>query len=437
MLTPQEFSKRRHEKDVQALEIQRVNRQKMMEAHQRQIQMQRAAQHGAIATPGGQVQQRPGTATGPQQQAQMQPNGQQTANMNGQLPQQARPPLPMATRNGHLAVPQVNAQGIPQAQMRAAGAMSQHDMQRYAQANAQRSAQYGGQQYQMPNAATPSPGGGMTTQQQLHSNQALLAQLSAQNHANHLPHNQNPLQGTGAHPMSASPSMAPPPTPHTQPQTLSSGHVPALILIKNQLRKLHPQLSEDQLNSAATTQLREQHNNQSSSQVRQAAMNAAAGMPAQPHGNNMQGYVQNQSQTAYQNNPTQMPNGNQAYISNDANGQPRPNGATNNPQAAYANQMRQRHQVPIQHQSPGMAHAQLNGSPGMAHVSPSMAPISPAMQYAHMAAAAGGTGQRPPSSGSIPQMQRMGSAGTGSGAVQSPGSLPQGSPRNMQASMAR
>ncbi|KAI7009416.1 hypothetical protein KC362_g17253, partial [Hortaea werneckii] len=161
MLTPQEFSKRRHERDLQIAEAQRQHRQKMIEAQQRQIAMARAAQQGAQGMHNG--QQRPGAPNMAQQHPQMPVNNQQHANMNGQMPQHARPPLPMTTRNGHLAVPQVNAQGIPQAQMQPGRQMSQQDMQRLAQQNAQ---QRGGmqypnqQQYQMPNGHVPSPGQG-------------------------------------------------------------------------------------------------------------------------------------------------------------------------------------------------------------------------------------------------------------------------------------
>ncbi|KAK5134308.1 hypothetical protein LTR08_006737 [Meristemomyces frigidus] len=448
MLTPLEFSKRRHERDVQLAEAQQMHRQKLIEAQQRQMQMARAAQQGGTPN-GASAQQRPGTANPPPQHAQMQANGQQPANMNGQLPQQARPPLPMATRNGHLAVPQVNAQGIPQAQMRG-GAISHQDMQRLAQQNAQRNAQYPNQQqYQIPAGHLPSPGGGLTTQQQLQSNQQLIAQMTAQNQQHQAPagvhHSQGASHLANGHQMSASPSMPPPPAPHAQPpqpQQLSSGHVPALMLIKNQLRNKHPHLSEDQLNQAATSTLREQSQSQStssSSQVRQNAMNAAAGMPPQAHPGNSQAFAHNQNQAAFQNN-SQMPNGNATYMNGDG-GNTQASGLTGpsqSPQAVanYANQLRQRQvQMMRMQQSPNAAHAQLNGSPSLAHASPNMTPASPSMPYSQM------TGQTAGRS-NTPQMQRLGSSnsvpgvGMASG-MQSPGALPQGSPRNMQASMAR
>lgn len=455
MLTPQEFSKRRYERDLQVAEAQRQHRQKLIEAQQRQLQMARAAQQGI---PNGvPAPQRPGSSNVAQQQAQAQVNGQQNMNMNGQLPQQSRPALPMATRNGHLAVPQVNAQGIPQAPMRAPGAMAHpSDIQRLAQQNAQRSAQYGGQQPQL-NGSMSSPGGGMTTQQQLQHNQQLLAQLNAQQQSNNAAYNHNITSNPAAHQSSASPSMPPPPTPQNPPQQLSSGHVPALIAIKSQLRSKHPHLSEEQLTTAATEALTQQSRNQSSNQARQNALNAAAGIPAQAHGNNMQGYAHNQA--AYQNNH-QLPNGNTAYMNGGDNTGPQQatmTNQTNTPQAAaaYANQLRQRQMAMMRmQQSPNSsAHTQVNGSsPGVTHASPNMGPASPSVQYPNNMAAGqmngmngGGSGGRPPSRSNTPQMQRLGSAngvptGVGGmpGGMQSPGApMPQGSPHNLQTNMAR
>lgn len=427
--------------------MQRQHRAKIMEAQQRQLQMARQAQQQG-APNGVPVQQRPGSSGVPAQQAQMQANGQPAANVNGQLPQQGRSSLPTVTRNGHLAVPQVTAQGIPQAQMRPGAAMAHHpDMQRLAHANAQRGAAYPNHQYPMPNGNMQSPGsGGLTTQQQLQSNQALIAQMQV--HNNNASHAQNMNTSSGAHQMSASPSMPPPPTPHNQPQQLSSGHVPALFAIKNQLRVKYPQWGDDQLQAGATEILTRQSQSQSSTQARQSAMNAAAGLASPAPGNGMQAYAQNQA--AFQNN-SQMPNGNAAYLNGDGGQGHLINQANQSPQsqAAYQAIMRQRSVQQISQmgmrQSPNATHATLNGSPAMAHASPSMTPVSPSLQYAAMAGQVPGMNgmtQRPPSRSATPQMQRLGSSnsvpgvGMASG-TQSPGALPQGSPRNMQASMAR
>ena len=440
-MTPQEFSKKRHERDLQIQDAQRQqHRQKMVEAQQRQIQMARAAQQHGMQN-GMTAQQRPQGTGVPAQQAQMQGNGQQMTNMSAQMAQPARTAQQIPMRNGLLAVPQVSAQGIPQAQMQQARAMAQHpSMQQMAQAQA-RNAQYPGPQYQMPNGNMPSPNGsGMTTQQQLQNNQALVAAFNAQQQA---VQNNVQMQNMNSGAIPASPIMPPPPAPQNGPQQLSSGHVPQIIAIKNQLRSANPGLTEEQLNALATQQMK----NQSTNQARQNAMNAAAGIPTNTHGN-MQAYAQNRA--AYQGN-SQMTNGLPVYMNSDGTGQQANMGPANTSpqQAAYAHKMWQRQRQQMQMQSPNTTHATLAGSPNIAHASPSMAPASPSMQYANMnqmaamgAPMASMGGQRPPSRSNTPQMQRLGSSGSAPGAtgmnggMQSPGNM-QGSPRNMQASMAR
>lgn len=461
MPTPQEFSRKRYERDLQLAEMRRQHQLKMAEAQQRQAQMLRGQQQGV---PNGAVaQQRPQTA----QQAQGQMAAQHHPAMNGQVPPQARQPVPVPTRNGHLAVPQGNPQGVPQAQMRPGQGMSQADMQRMAQANNQgRPVQYAQQQYpgQNPSMVSPSQGA-QNTSQQLASNQALLAAYQAQHHQQPpTPSQQMPQQGqhqsppnahlqtaqaNGNHHASASPSMPPPPAPGNASGQLSSGHVPTVIAIKNQLRARYPNMSEAELTNFATEQLK--HQSQSNSQVRQNAMNAAAGINpnASPAAaNSVPAYSQNQA--AYQNNASMTGNAN-GYPKLDANAQTQQqqaNGVAPNPQnpAAYAQMMRQRQMQQMRmQQSPTGSHAQLSGSPNLAQASPNMGPASPAVQYPNannMPMNAGVNNQgRPPSRSNTPQMQRLGSSGgvQGVNGMQSPGapgSL-QGSPRNMQASMAR
>ena len=436
--TPKEFSRMRQELDNQQAERLRQHRQKQLEAHQKQLaQRQQQQQQGLQG-----AQQRPGSSSNaPTQQTQMQANGQpQQPNMNGQ---QGRPQLPVATRNGHLAVPQMNAQGIPQAQMRPNGPMQNpHDMQRIAHANAQaRNAQYGNQQQQYAQMQ-PSPGnGGMSNQQQMQSNQALLAAMQQQG-------GQQAYQQANNPQTSGSPSMPPPPTPQGAQKTLSSGHVPAIVNIQANLRQRYPNHSEEQITSMATELLRSQ-SQQSNAAARQNAMNAAAGINGsstpQQQGNMQQAYAQNQA--AFQSNQ-QMQNGNVGFANGDGFSQQQ----SPQQQQHYAAQMRQRQmqQMRLQ-QSPGSAHATLNGSPSMANASP--APISPNMQFSNvnggtpqMAAAQMNMGgmnqQRPPSRSATPQMQRLGSSGSVPGLQQgmpSPNQVNgmQGSPRNMQANMAR
>ncbi|KAK5164017.1 RNA polymerase II transcription elongation factor SpEAF [Saxophila tyrrhenica] len=418
-LTPQEFSKKRQERDLQEAELRRQQQLKAVEqghrmmlarqqAHQQAQQQQRGGQSGAPN------QQRPGSSSMQQAQAQASGQGQpQQAGMNGQMPQQGRQQLPMATRNGHLAVPQVGAQGMPQAQMRPNGVMpSAHDMQRYAQANAQvRNGQYANQQYQMQNPNMQSPGtGAMTSQQQMQSNQAVLAHLQqmngtaphAQGHQQHPSHQQQQQ-------MSASPSMPPPPTPHQQgqqshPQSLSSGHMPQINIAKQQLRQKHPQATEEQITSLATDMLRGQ--TQSTNHARQSAMNAAAGITGngvapQSHGSNanMAAYAHNQA--AYQNNYAGV-NG----ISNTAAQQGATQGQGQN-KADYSRMMTQA--MHRQQQSPTASRASLHntgpavGSPGAGmHASPALAHASPSMT------AMGAPGSPFAPNGQMPSMNMQG-----------------------------
>jgi chromatin modification-related protein VID21 len=529
MPTPQEFSKTRYERDLQMAEVNRQRRQKMLEVQQqRNAQLIRAQQGITNAMP---AQQRPQTAQQPQG---AQVPGQHPPAANGQMANQQRPQPSMAVRNGHLAVPHMNAQGVPQAHMRQnQGSAQTPDMQRMAHANNQnqnRPTQYPSQQYPMPNGNMASPGvNGITTSQQLASNQALLAAFQAQNQQQpaqgqqnqqpQQPQQQQPQQqqqqqaqqqghhqtpnGTphvqGAHAnnqqqMSASPSMPPPPTPAGLPQQLSSGHVPAVIQIKNQLRARYPQMSEVELTNFATEQLK--HQSQSSGQMRQNAMNAAAGIGTsqqQPGTNNAPVY--NHSQTAYQNNGV-IPNGTNGYSGGSEQGAPNQQQAPqqqvpqqqqapqhqqqqqahtpqqqqampqqNANQQNYAQLMRQRQMLQMrqqpsqqqqspqaqgQNQSPNTPHAQLSngGSPRVAHSSPHMNAASPhaananASPSMHMAQPNLQGQPRPPSRSHTPQqppMQRLGSSGgvpgsgmQSGGGVQSPGGVVHGSPRPQQ-----
>jgi len=465
-MTPQEFSKKRQECDLKQQEQIRAHRQKMME-QQRALQLARQNQQQQQGMPNGmQAQQRP-PGSNPQQQ-QMQTNGQPMPNGSGQTPnqQQMRPSVQMAPqRNGHLAPPQVNGQGIPQAQMQGRN-MAQHpNMQAMMQqANAQgRNPQFAGQQYQMQNGNMSSPGvSGMTTQQQLQMNQALLAKnmsLNQQQMGNGGHSSNQNNQNSAAQQMSGSPSMPPPPTPQNHPQQLSSGHVPAIVRLQSQLRASNPNASNDDILAMATQQMKNQ--SQTSNQARQSAMNAAAGigqaMPQHmghaqssyqlngqmPSANSVQGMYMNGGDNTQQQQPPQASMS--PVVNNSNNNSSSPAGA----QHMYAQMMSKRQALQMQQmQSPNGSHAQLaNGSPGLAHASPNMTPASPSMQYNNMNMGGGmstpmsgmNSGQqgRPPSRNTTPQMQRLGSSGGMSNGMQSPGALPQSSPRNMQASMAR
>lgn len=366
---------------------------------------------------GGQHQQRPNGV--PLQPGQMQPSGPQAANANG-VPQQARGPV----RNGPLA-PQVNGQGIPQAQMQARAGPNQHPNMQMA-----RNPQYSAQQFQMANGNMPSPGS-MPTQPQLAQNQAALAAAYPQ---------QQPQ---------SSPSMPPPPTPQGA-QQLSSGATPLINTIKTQLRAANPNMAQDQLDQLANQQLMQKY----TSQARQNAMNAAAGVNGQGNAS-MQQFPHNQA--AYQGNRQMPPNGLYANV-NGGGVNAEGNGQTSNmnpPGTSPQTQQQQAYQKSMQQQQYSamrMQQMQMQQSPSQAHVSPAQShpspsigttPASPSLQqYPNMNGGMvqgmnGQTQQRPTSRSNTPQMQRVGSSGSGiNGGMQSPGAL-QGSPRNVQANMAR
>lgn len=228
--------------------------------------------------------------------------------------------------------------------------------------------------------------------------------------------------------MSPSPSMPPPPAPQNNPQSLSSGHVPALINIRSQLRNRFPDHSDEQINAMATEVLK--NHSQSSSQARQSAMNAAAGINGSvAQHSNMQAYGHNQAAYA----SSQMASGG-GFMNADGS-TPQAGMNPTSPQQ-YAALLRQRQMQQLQsrmQQSPNATHATLNGSPGMTNASPNMQPASPNLQYSNMNQMASmNMGGQQTSRSNTPQMPRVGSSGNMAGGMPSPGL--QGSPRtNMQA----
>lgn len=479
MVTPQEFSKKRHEHDMKQREAAIAQRQRIIEQQRKQYEAARLAQQ--------QMQQNAAGGSNPNQQQRLpngQPNGQMSANgqqvpqlPNGQYPQQAaningqqqipqqqlqqqqgqrQQQMAMATKNGHLAVPQVNGQGMAaQAQMRTPSMNGQipdaAQMQRYAQAQAQVARQQQQQQQQQfagqqgyGTMQSPNGGVGMSAQQTMQSSQAMMATLKAQMSQNPQQQNSNAGQVSGM-----SPSMPPPPTPHQQnanPGTLSSGHTPVLNTIRQRMRQSYPTHSDDQILQMATQWLKDQSQS-ASTQARQNAMNAAAGLNNVGGANNMQAYGYNQNM-AYQNAASQMAGA--GYGADGMGGQV---GGTSPQQ--YSNYLRQTQMAQMRNQqqlqgSPAGSHASLNmsGSPSMGNASPNtaaMTPVSPNLQYNQMAGMnMGGMQQRPPSrsANGTPQ-QRPGSAmgvpnmGQGMGSPGSTSGMMQGSPGRVQASMAR
>jgi chromatin modification-related protein VID21 len=372
LLTPQEISKKRHQQDLATQAALREQRQKFHEQQQRMLQarlvqqqqqhqqqqaqqqMQQQAQQGSHHMQAQQItnnqgppqqqhlRQQPGTPNMLAQQAQMQANGQQLVNMNGQTmqhpQQQGRQPMPIGAQNGYRVMPEnrQHMNGPAQLQQQQArAAMAQHGNLQQQMAHAQaRNAQFAGQSLQM---ASP---GGRTPQQHQQQQQAILAAFNAQQqqqqqaaqaaNANnqHVTNGTPNVSGQQQQMASASPSMPPPPTPQQQqhlPQQLSSGHIPQIIQLKNQLRASNPNLSDDQLTQLATQQMQiksqqqqAQHQQQPSSlqqqQARQSAMNAAAGITTTPTATGQPAYGQPKHSpapqpNAYTPNMAQMANG--------------------------------------------------------------------------------------------------------------------------------
>ena len=419
-----------------------TNQQQRLPNGQPSAQMQSANGQQAPQMPNGQYPQQGTSVNGQQQYSQQQLQQQQA---------QRQQQMPAATRNGHLAVPPVNGQSMAaQAQMRTPSMNGQvpdpAQMQRYAQAHAQRQQQQ--QQFagQQAYGAMQSPNGGvgMSAQQTMQSSQAMMAaNMKAQMNQAQQP-GSNTSQAPGM-----SPSMPPPPTPQQNANVgaLSSGHTPVLMSVRAKFKSQYPQYSDEQILQLATKWLAEQSQSASAStQARQSAMNAAAGINHVGSANNMQAYGYNQNM-AYQNMGGQMA-GN-GYGTDGMNAQ----GGGMSPQQ-YANFLRQGQAAQLRNQqlqgSPAGSHASLNmsGSPSMANASPntaSMTPVSPNMQYTQMSGMnMGGMQQRPPSrSATGTPQQRPGSAvgvpnmGQGMGSPGSASGMMQGSPGRVQASMAR
>jgi chromatin modification-related protein VID21 len=369
LLTPQEISRKRHQQDLAAQAALREQRQKFHEHQQRvmqarlaqqqqqhqqqqaQQQMQQQAQQAQGSHPiqAQQVtsnqgvqqlqhgRQQPGTPNMLAQQAQMQVNGQQMVSLNGQTMQHPQQPgrqhMPVGAQNNYRAMAgngqHLNNQAQLQ-QQQARVAMSQHGNLQQQMAHAQaRNGQFAGQALQMANGAMASPGGRTPQQLQQQQQQALLAAFNAQQQqqaaqaanstGQHGPNGTSVTSGQQQQQQvaSASPSMPPPPAPQQHlPQQLSSGHIPAIIQFKNQLRASNPNLSDEQLTQLATQQMqiKSQQQAQHQQQARQNAVNAAAGITAAPMAVGAQAYGQakhapSSQPSGYTPNVAQMSNG--------------------------------------------------------------------------------------------------------------------------------
>ncbi|KAI9873876.1 MAG: chromatin modification- protein VID21 [Pleopsidium flavum] len=292
--TPQDFSRLKYDRECKMQERADAYRQQVL-AQQRAALAQRAAQQSnqQHALPNGAILSgrngTPGTANAASPRiGSALPNGTFQAGMPSQARQhptlQAMPNS--AQQNGSLpGAAQMGIKGMPQAQMQPNASGQQRlptpqlgpeNMRVFLEANRlqheqQRFLQQRQQQQHQPGQSGPSSSPTMGSLNGVPpSNPAMLAALQAANGVASPSTNGMPSSTSGP---SASPRLA----QATQPQSLSSGVVPAINTISNQIKARHPQLSSEQINKMTTDSLKQY-------QMSQAAMSAAAGGAANTNG---------------------------------------------------------------------------------------------------------------------------------------------------------
>ncbi|KAA6416315.1 MAG: hypothetical protein FRX48_01035 [Lasallia pustulata] len=389
--TPQVFSKLKYDRELKLQERAELYRQQILAAQKATLQQRPNPSNGQPNPASNAAIQQgrhgtPGTANGASPLVNPSlPNG----HVHPGHPSQARPAPPLqgpsngSQANGNLlGNPQMGIKGIPQAQMQAhmqgqqrlPPQMGSENMRVYMEANRvqaeqqrylqQQQQQQQQQRQQHPPQANSQGGtssslGGMNHLAQ--NSSAVLANLQATGGIGSPSINgvQNPAGS------SASPRM-------TQPQPLSSGVVPAINAISNQIKARHPQASLEQVTKMATETL---------NAYRMSQAQAAAAMQAAAGGN----------VTAGTNNThmsLQLPQQQQQGMMNGANGNPIQS-------AQMYDQLIRTQQLSQQSRSGGSLAGGVNGG-------------------------------RPPSRSATPQTHRSGSVQAGSGR----------SPRPPQAQMA-
>ncbi|KAL1595771.1 RNA polymerase II transcription elongation factor SpEAF [Paraconiothyrium brasiliense] len=303
--TPQEFSRLKWEREQRIK--QKLLEQQQQEMHARQM-AQRTAQMQAqgLANGAGQ-QQRMGTpGSNPNLTPQMANAAQQGSNPAANAAMAARAQqnqmqqgFPNANMNGGMSMGNT---GVPQAQMQANMSNSQRmgppnqaqmaAMQRGQYPNANQQHQFQLQQQQINMASNLTQNMGMNNM----PNANMMASMAGQNMNGNITPTMNGMSNNAGSPRinQATPSMQTPARP------LSSGHMPQLLQIQNNLKVQHPEWSQEQVQKMASDHLARFLTKQ-----RAQAMNAAAGSPGMAHspqiGNNM--YVQNGNMGA--NSPNQ------------------------------------------------------------------------------------------------------------------------------------
>ncbi|KAF2441046.1 hypothetical protein P171DRAFT_524028 [Karstenula rhodostoma CBS 690.94] len=293
--TPQEFSRLKWEREQRIK--QKLLEQQQQEMHARQM-AQRTAQMQAQGLANGSGQQpRMGTpGSNPNltpQMANAAPGSNTAANAamaaRAQQNQAMQQGFPNANMNGGMSM---GSTGVPQAQMQANMSNSQRmgppnqaqmaAMQRGQFPTANQQHQFQLQQQQINMASNLTQNMGMTNM----PNANMMASMAGQNVSGNMTPTMNGMSNNAGSPRinQATPNMQTPARP------LSSGHMPQLLQIQNNLKVQHPEWSQEQVQKMASDHLARFLTKQ-----RAQAMNAAAGSPGMAHspqiGGNM--YLQN------------------------------------------------------------------------------------------------------------------------------------------------
>ncbi|KAL9096081.1 MAG: hypothetical protein Q9165_001603 [Trypethelium subeluteriae] len=293
--TPQEFSNLKHEQEVKLQKRQELYRQQIAASQRQAALQQRAAQQGN-------AQQSLPNGVGPQQRTNSNPNGSATnlapppnphtqQAMSMQRQQMLQQGMQNNMPNGNLGVPNMGMQGMPQAPMqmhmqghqRIPSHQSPDNMRallaRQSQQNTYQNPNPNSSQYQMQqnNPTQLAAAHMMPANSGLQNQQMLAAAMHNANqnlNVNGSPANGivNPADNSGSPPRNRSMNPSP-----QQPQTLSSGHVPAINDLTQKLKNQNPNMSDQEASRLAMEQLKEKMASQKFQQQRQNALNAAVG----------------------------------------------------------------------------------------------------------------------------------------------------------------
>ncbi|KAL9007112.1 MAG: hypothetical protein Q9188_000147 [Gyalolechia gomerana] len=286
MQTPQEFSRLRHERDMKMQEQARLYRMQMMQqqkVHAAQRAGVQSSQHppGAnLAQPGRNAIQAVPNGNGP---ANLLPNGQIHQNLGNQPrpPQMSRPSNGVQTNGSFPA----NQQGIPHAPMQPAhmlgpvrlppqmGSDNQRVFQEVSRVQAEQQRFLQQQQRQQQQQQQHTQMNGQTSPSLANSN--FLPPNGSSGHATFQRQSGSPSANGAPTPNGSSSS--PRVTNPSQPQALSSGVMPTINQISNQLRARNPNATPEQISQMATDRLKQYHVTHSHAH---AAMQAAAGNSA-------------------------------------------------------------------------------------------------------------------------------------------------------------